>query len=1068
MLALCLYSFEVPVNYRKRWLKSVFVALTVVSMGFVEHVYGQGRPSAPDELRKGFANPPASARLRCYWWWLNGHTTKATITRDLEEMRKKGYGGVLLVDANGANQNGNDNVPAGPEFGSPEWTALYVHALKEADRLGLEVTLNITSGWNLGGPLVQPEQASKLLTWSRTVVKTSGADIPRIDLPPVKNGFYLQIAVLAYPLHRGNSMAGENGDPRKGLGALKAKSAAVEMGFSMPDASSLLVDSSPEKKDEDTDLAEVRDITGQVDDDGTVHWSPPPGDLRGWEVLRIGSTDSDARVSTSSGAWQGLAIDYLDPAALDTYWKKSVLPLLEAGKPYVGKSLKYVATDSWELGGTNWTGRFREEFQQRRGYDPVPYLPIVAGRIVGGRELSTEFLADLRRTVADLVNGHYERMAGLAGEFGLGIQCESGGPHGAPIDALETFRSSSIPQTEYWAMSPEHRSTDAERYFVKEGASAAHIYGRPLAAAEGMTSIGNQWNESLGMNLKPSFDQALTEGMNRLVWHEFTSSPAELGLPGQEYFAGTHLNPNVTWWRDAGPFFMYLNRSQFMLQQGIPVSDLLYYYGDTAPNFVRLKRDDPAKVLPGYDYDVTSTDALLERISIVNGSLQTPEGVSYKALALPRSGILPSAVFKRAEEYLSNGGTLIGERPLRSQGIVPSEDKQQFEAIANKLWSGCEKSGDKHIEIGKGRLFCIANARDALGATGVLPDMQQVGDRNGPMLDYVHRRAGETEIYFIRNTLDKPIQTAVLLRVKDKQPEVFDADTGDVEESLLFSATADGRTMLPLSLMARGSVFIVLRHKSTLRNVTALERDGSILYSSENPEKTSLPQGISVGNEGTRVTLSTPEPGRYRLTFAGGESAEVTAGVAETIGVPGPWTLNFPPGWGAPPQVEMKELSSWTNSADAGVRYFSGRATYRTTVRLTQVQAAATSSANLNLGEVHEVAAVRINGKLARILWKQPYAVRVDGLLHAGVNTIEVEVTNLWPNRLIGDAQNSDGRHYTWTNIRKYTKDSPLLPSGMLGPVRIEPVYNVTLSVPLQTNTEHTGATGERGRREIK
>jgi alpha-L-rhamnosidase len=836
----------------------------------------------------------------------------------------------------------------------------------------------------------------------------------------------------------------------------------------MPDASSLLVDSSPEKKEEDTELAEIRDITGQVDTDGTVHWSPPAGDPRNWELLRIGYTDSDARVSTSSGAWQGLAIDYLDPAALDTYWKKSVLPLLEAGKPYVGKSLKYVATDSWELGGTNWTGRFRKEFQRRRGYDPVPYLSIVAGRIVGSRELSTQFLADLRRTVADLVNGHYDRMAVLAGEFGLGIQCESGGPHGAPIDALETFRSSSVPQTEYWAMSPEHRSADAERYFVKEGASAAHIYGRPLAAAEGMTSIGNQWNESLGMNLKPSFDQALTEGMNRLVWHEFTSSPAELGLPGQEYFAGTHLNPNVTWWRDAGPFFMYLNRSQFILQQGVPVSDLLYYYGDNVPNFVRLKRDDPAKVLPGYDYDVTSTDALLQRISIVNGSLRTPEGISYKALALPRSRVFSLAVLKRAEEYLRNGGTLIGERPLRSQGIVPPEDAQQFEAIADKLWSACEKSSDKHIEIGKGQLFCMASARNALGAMGILPDMQQVGDSKIAALDYVHRRAGEMEIYFIRNTLDKPIETAVLLRVRDKQPEIFDADSGDVEKSLLFSPTADGRTMLPLSLAARGSVFVVFRHETALRNVTGIERDGSILYSSEHPEKTSLHQGISVRSDGTRVVLSTPEQGKYRLTFAGGESAEVTARAAATIDVPGPWTLSFPPGWGAPPQVEMNPLSSWTSSADVGVRYFSGRATYRTLLQLTQAQAVAISSANLNLGEVHEVAAVRINGKAAGILWKRPYAARVDGLFHAGANTVEVDVTNLWPNRLIGDAQDPNGKHYTWTNIRKYTKDSPLLPSGMLGPVRIEPVYNVTLSLPPQTYTKHAGLMGEGTRRVTK
>jgi alpha-L-rhamnosidase len=1023
------------------------IAIAVVASAFVARACGQGRPSAPDALRKGFANPPASARLRCYWWWLNGHTTEATITRDLEEMQKKGYGGVLLVDANGANQNGNDNVPAGPEFGSLEWTVFYVHALKEADRLGLEVTLNITSGWNLGGPWVQPEQASKLLTWSRTVVNAGTTESVNVELPPLKNGFYQQIAVLAYPLHRGSSMAGENGDARKGLGALKAKSAAAEMGFSMPNAASLLTDTSPEKKDEDTDLAEVRDITGQVDADGAVHWAPPAEGSQNWEVLRIGYTDSDARVSTSSGAWQGLAIDYLDPAALDTYWKKSVLPLLEAGKPYIGNSLKYVASDSWELGGTNWTSKFREEFQRRRGYDPVPYLPVVVGRIVGSRELSTRFLADLRRTVADLVNGHYDRMAVLAGEFGLGTQCESGGPHGAPIDALETFRSSSIPQTEYWAMSPEHRSGDTDRYFVKEGASAAHIYGRPLAAAEGMTSIGNQWDESLGLNLRPSFDQALTEGMNRLLWHAFTSSPAELGVPGQEYFAGTHLNPNVTWWHDAGPFFLYLNRSQFLLQQGVPVNDLLYYYGDNVPNFVRLKRDDPAKVLPGYDYDVTSTDALLQRISTANGLMRTHEGIRYEALALPRFRILPLAVLKKAEEYLHNGGVLIGERPLRSQGIVSREDAQQFNAISDSLWTDCEKSADRHIAVGKGQLFCTANARDALGATGTLPDMEQVSDRNGTLLDYVHRRAGETDIYFIRNTLDKPIETAVLLRVKDRQPEIFHADTGEVEESLLFSATADGRTLLPLSLETRGSVFVIFRHNRASRSVIAIERNGSIVYSAKHPDNTRLPMGTSVHSDGVRVVLSTLEPGKYRLTFASGDSTDVTTSAAEVINVPGPWTLSFPPGWGAPPRVAMNQLTSWTDSADVGVRYFSGRATYRTTLQLTDAQAATAASANLDLGEVHEVAAVRINGKAAGTLWKRPYAVRTDGLLHTGSNKIEIDVTNLWPNRLIGDARDTTGKHYTWTNIRKYTKDSPLLPSGILGPVKIEPVYEVTLRV---------------------
>ncbi len=1033
-------------NYRTRWIKTgtAAVAIALVASLFMGRADGQGHPSAPDALRKGFANPPASARLRCYWWWLNGHTTAATITRDLEEMQKKGYGGVLLVDANGANQNGNDNVPAGPEFGSPEWTALYVHALKEADRLGLEVTLNITSGWNLGGPWVQPEQASKLLTWSRTTVRARDAGPITLSLPPAKNGFYRQIAVLAYPLNHGTNLPGKNGDTRKPLSELALKSAAAEGNFSMPDLTRLLVDESPGVgDDQDTKLTEVRDVSSHVDTDGRVHWSPPAGE-QSWEILRIGYTSSDARVSTSSGAWQGLAIDYLDPSALDQYWNKTVHPLLTAAKPYVGRSLKYLASDSWELGGTNWTGKFREEFRKRRGYDPVLYLPVVSGRIVGSRELSTRFLADLRRTVADLVNGHYDHLALLSSRFGLGIQCESGGPHGAPFDALETFRSSAIPQTEYWAMSPEHRSGDADRFFVKEAASAAHIYGRPLAAAEGMTSIGNQWNESLGMNLKPSFDQALTEGMNRLVWHEFTSSPPELGLPGQEYFAGTHLNPNVTWWRDAGQFTLYLNRAQFLLQQGLPVADVLYYYGDNVPNFVRLKRDDPARVLPGFDYDVTSTDGLLHRISVTSGILQTTAGIRYQALALPRSHILPLAALELAQRYVQAGGVLIGARPLRSQGIVTETEAKTFSQIVDALWTACEKSVDHHVAIGKGQLFCTDSSRDALKTINLSPDFETPSGQTAA-LDYIHRQSADADIYFIRNTQPNALQTTVTLRINGRQPEIFDAVTGEVHQTLLFTPTADHRTSVSLALEPYGSVFLLFRHPAATNNVTSIARDGTILYSVEHLERMSSPFTLMVENDGGTPVLHTRDKGAYEVTFANGQVRKVNAERTGDIALSKPWSLAFPPDWGAPPQLQLDRLQSWTESTDAGVRYFSGTATYRTTVNLTNSQLTGKNTFWLDLGEVHEVAAVRINGKPAAILWKAPYCLRADPQLHTGQNTIEVDVTNLWPNRLIGDAQSPNGKHYTWTNVRKYTKDSPLLPSGMLGPVVLHTVYRLPL-----------------------
>ena len=1008
---------------------------------------------AEDPILSGFRNPPQAARLRCYWWWLNGHTTEETITRDLTEMQHKGYGGVLLVDAGGASQNGNNSVPAGPQFGSPEWTALYLHALKVADQLGLEVTLNITSGWNLGGPWVKPENASKLLTWSRTIVTPGTATPTQLGAPPEQNNFYRQIAVLAYPLDQGAALPGQPATTRKPLANLRFRNASAEMNFSMPDATNLLFDSAPSSTpDQDANLDQVQDVTAQTDPDGTLRWTPPASSTQSWEVLRIGYTSSNARVSTSSDTWQGLAIDYLDPTALDLYWNTSVLPLLTAAQPYLGSTLKYLATDSWELGGTNWTPAFREEFRKRRGYDPVPYLPVVAGRIVDSRDLSIRFLDDLRRTVADLINGHYDHLAALSKPFGLGIQCESGGPHGAPFDALETFRSAAVVQTEYWAMSREHRSSDEDRFFVKEAASAAHAYGKPLAAAEGMTSIGNQWNESLGLNLKPSFDQALTEGMNRLVWHEFTSSPPELGLPGQEYFAGTHLNPNVTWWRDAAAFTIYLNRAQFLLQQGQPVNDVLYYYGDNVPNFVRLKRDDPAQVLPGYDYDVTSTDALLTRVAATTADLHTPEGIHYKAFVLPKSRVLPLAALQLAQQYLQAGGTLIGLRPIRPQGIISDADIKQFAAIAD-LWAACEQSGAHHVTVGKGQLFCTANAREALQALNIAPDVECPDTAS---IDYIHRHistaieakentAGakeETDIYFIRNTQSIPLQTTVTLRIAGKQPELLNAVTGEVTTTLLYTVTPDSRTTLPLTLEPYGSIFILFRHPAG-RHVTQLTQDNQTLLFDATTNK--LPESLTL----TAEALHTPTPGTYDLTFNNGTTKRLTTPTPPApIVLPNNWALTFPPNWGAPTSVSLPYLQSWSESSDPGVRYFSGTATYHTTLHLTPAQLARNHQLWLSLGEVHEVAAVRVNGSPATpaALWNQPWSVRADQLLHPGDNTIEIDVTNLWPNRLIGDVQSSTEKHYTWTNITLYKKDSPLLPSGLLGPVTLDTIYTLLLN----------------------
>ncbi|MDR1483509.1 MAG: hypothetical protein LBT09_01655, partial [Planctomycetaceae bacterium] len=324
-------------------------------------------------------------------------------------------------------------------------------------------------------------------------------------------------------------------------------------------------------------------------------------------MIRFGYTCTDAWVSTSSEKWQGLVIDHLDSAAFDIYWNENVQPLIDDAGSYAGKTLRYLHTDSWELGGLNWTRTMRDEFRKRRGYDIVPYLPILAGKILGNRGVSNRFLFDLRRTVGDLVaDNHYERMKSKSHECGVGIHPESGGPHAAPIDSLQLMGLSDIPMSEFWSWSPRHRVGDPNRFFTKQPASAAHTHGKRFVAAEGLTNIGMHWQESFADNLKPAFDQAVCEGCNLLVWHAFSASPKSAGLPGNEYFAGTHFNPQHTCWNYSADFLTYINRVQFLTQQGLYAADVVQYYGDNVPNFTQGEWNNVAKSLPDYAYDVAS------------------------------------------------------------------------------------------------------------------------------------------------------------------------------------------------------------------------------------------------------------------------------------------------------------------------------------------------------------------------------------------------------------------------------------------------------------------------------
>jgi hypothetical protein len=952
---------------------------------------GAGAAQA-DELEQGFTNPPNSARLRAYWWWLNGNVTKAAITRDLEEMKAKGFGGALICDAGGAEQDGNDRVPHGPTFFTPEWRELYKHALREADRLGLEMSLNILSGWNLGGPIVKAEDAAKKLVW--TEARTSGplSFNQALPMPKIRDGFYRDIAVVAYRIKTPASPP--SGQPRQPIRNWSQKAMYTPLSFSAPDTGPLFEEFPATAEEEDTRAAKVLDLTAKLSKDGLLHWEAPAGT---WQILRFGCTIGDhSHVSTCSEGWQGYALDVLDAGAFNRYWDAVVEPLIADAGPLAGRTLKYLHTDSWEVEPLNWTPTFQEEFRKRRGYDLLPFFPVLAGRIVDSRQASDRFLYDFRKTLGDLaIDNHYRIFRDRAHQHGLQIHPESGGPHAVPIDAQDCLGMDDAPMSEFWAWSWTHRVGDSNRFFVKQPASAAHTYGHRLTVAEGFTDIGPHWQESLSENLKPAFDQALCEGMNLLVWHAFVCSPLEMGIPGQQYFAGTHFNPNVTWWSKSAPFLAYIDRSQFLLQQGLFTADACYYYGDHVPNFAQLKRSDPARVLPGYDYDVATEDVLLTRLSVRGERIVWPDGMSYRVLVLPDRPGISLPVLRKLKELVEAGATVIGPKPTQTYSLTdyPQADAEVAQ-LGNELWGEAPSGSPLQRRVGKGRVIYGKTAREVLGADGLKPDFDYTllpqdeagGAQSASVMDYIHRTAGGADIYFVANRSNCWREAACTFRVAGKAPELWDSVSGVLRPAVAWSENGD-RITLPLQFAPFGSMFVVFRNPSAAP--------------------------ATVAGRGNFPTFSAPH--------------EIT----------GAWTVQFDPKWGGPASAVFDELVSWTQRPEAGIKYFSGTAIYRKTFDLPEALRGASQHLTLDLGDVKNLAEVRLNGKNLGIFWALPFRVDVTDAIKATGNSLEIEVVNFWPNRIIGDQSLPPEKRLTRTNIRKLTKNTLLMESGLLGPVSV-------------------------------
>ncbi len=941
-----------------------------------------------DTLRANFQNPESKTGVNCWWWWLNGNVTKEAITKDLEAMKLRNFQGAMVFDAGGHNQRGNKDIPAGPLFGSDEWNELFVFALDEAQRLGLEIGFNIQSGWNLGGPRVTPQFTAKQLTYSETKITGNRKISVSLAQPPSRKDFYEDIKVLAFPLKKENIT-------KQFISELDLKLGYHELGGSAPDTRFLLgnTERSARNNAGSTYLVkqnEIIDLSSKMSETGKLVWDAPEGE---WNIMRIGFTCTNSHVSTSSGNWQGSVLDYMSTDAFDFYWNDVVEPIFAAAGEHVGTTLKYMETDSWECGGMNWTDKFADEFLRYRGYDISSYLPIIAGYVIEDVSTSNAFLADFRKTLGDLVAyNHYARFQQYAHKYNMGVQPESAGPHAGPLDGIRNYGFSDIVMSEFWSPSP-HRPKDENRFFLKQASSAAHIYGKKIIGAESFTTIGPHWNDELWHDQKSAFDHEICVGLNRLYFHTFTCSPPEMGLPGQEYFAGTHINPQLTWWQQSGAFIDYIHRTQTIVQSGKFVADILYYYGDHVPNVFPFKHADPAGAMPGFDYDVTDETVFLQ-LKMKDGKIVVPGGLEYRVLVLPDHKVLSLPVLKKLEQLLHEGAQVIGYKPLSTASLVGgNKAKKQFADLVDKIWGAeINEQGEKHY--GKGYLAWGITARDFLLKNEVATDFNVLESDSKTDFDYIHYTINGKDVYFVSNQTEERQKINCQFRVSGYQPELWDALTGEVRKANAF-IQKDALTSLPLTLEPYGAVFVVFN--------TKIENDKQGSSSRNYPDFKSL--------------------------------LEIT----------GPWEVSFDSLWGGPETVIFPELTDWSQHINEGIKYYSGAAVYRKTFNI-NFEPEKNKRYFLQLGSVKDVgiAEVKLNGVNKGILWTKPFRTEISRELQKGENKIEVKVVNSWFNRVAGDEIGLDRKQFTSTNIvlindfkGRSRKEIPLEPSGLLGPVSI-------------------------------
>lgn len=1057
--------------------------------------------------QNAFKSPDQTYYPKTWMHAMNGNLSKPGYTKDIEAMAEAGIGGAILFHVHRQNRPFSSRGPV--RFNTKEFNDTIIHAIGEADKYGLEIGLHNADGWSSsGGPWITPEMSMKRITWSEEAVVGGKTHMPK--QPGFEEGFYRDIAVIAIPTNDYNNHNRftkakiTSSDPTLDLQPLRDNDWDTELVFNENTENNYWVQFELKQP---TTLRSLQIETPARHGDASLHisadginferveeklrrprtgartwafshefdgvtakyfrfvftkpiglkrfdlWSVPRfdhwlsmnamergrltltpqtrsdaitqakdvsilnrGDIPeegvilpegNWRLLRFGYTSTGAKNIPATVEGTGLECDKFDPAALQFHFEQYVGKIAKEAQAKGYKSLKFSEIDSYEMGGQNWTTGIEDTFKQKFGYDIVPWLPLLTGRVIESPEHSGAILQEFRRHLSDLmVTNYFGEFTKMTKKYGMESYIE---PYGwGPFDELEAGGKADRLMGEFWVRDEENPGR------VSAAISSARIYGKNIISAESFTSINTVNWKGHPYFYKHYGDKIWARGINETMFHRYAHQPNTYVKPGMTMDSiGSHIDRTQTWWENGGvEWFKYLARGSYLLQQGIPESDFLIHLGDMAPKAVGNKNN--TGVPDGHNYDYVNTDVLVNRIRVQDGWLVLPEGTRYKALQLYRPEYLTMETLSRVRDLVQAGATVISHKPEHVIGYSEWEKASEFKEITDALWG---ESLEPKRQVGKGRI--VATSLDqAIAMLGYEPALKIDGD---PVKLFAQRRIGENDLYFFYNDKAEFVQLDVDMRSADGQPEIWNANDGSVEKILDFTQAND-RTRTKLLLEPYGSRFVYIR-----RDNDAPDYDGT--YSA-------LINNIFQHKVQKRHAQNIRE-------------------------LDGDWTVEFDPEWSGPGQVKFETLIDWTDHPLEGIKHFSGTVLYSKTFVIEPDELEKGLPIYLDLGEVQQIAEVALNGEKLATLWNPPFAVDVTDAVKVGPNTLEIDVTNTWVNRLIGDEYLPDTSGYkmtgdtvSWINDNEPPPESErvtftgfnffateekrvLQTSGLLGPVTL-------------------------------